>query len=287
MSKAAGLLVALALAAGIAGCRVHVDKGANGEDKNVQVDTPFGGVHVNTDQTTASDLGLPVYPGAQSVKGDDEHKSADVPHGFWRVAVARAGGELLDADAEDKVVTFYKKRWAAMGRDYMPGEYSGGYARRDLRRVDLRGRQEGRPCADLISLKQQRKKGRKKRNIKKEEKKRKKKKRKRDKEKKKKREKRKRNKTRGRKKKKKKKEERKRREEKKKGKEERNEKKKKKENGGGKEKREINLHMAALLVVLRQVNPSEVPRRAGTHRCIPWQNVITVPIAAQRLLVER
>ena len=113
MSKAAGLLVALALAAGIAGCRVHVDKGANGEDKNVQVDTPFGGVHVNTDQTTASDLGLPVYPGAQSVKGDDEHKSADVHMGFgeWQLRVRAVS--YSTPDAEDKVVTFYKK---ALGR---------------------------------------------------------------------------------------------------------------------------------------------------------------------------
>ncbi|MGD0736661.1 MAG: hypothetical protein ABR976_16140 [Terracidiphilus sp.] len=113
MTKAAGLLAALALAAGIAGCRVHVDKGANGEDKNVQVDTPFGGVHVNTDQTSAADLGLPVYPGAQSAKGDDEHKSADVHMGFgeWQLRVRAVS--YSTPDAEDKVVAFYKK---ALGR---------------------------------------------------------------------------------------------------------------------------------------------------------------------------
>jgi len=69
--NAAFLVVSLALAGGVAGCRVHVDKGANGEEKKVQVDTPFGGVHVNTDQTSAVDLGLPLYPGAEIVKGDD------------------------------------------------------------------------------------------------------------------------------------------------------------------------------------------------------------------------
>jgi hypothetical protein len=38
------LLAGLALLAGVTGCfRVHVDKGANGEDKDVRVDTPFGG----------------------------------------------------------------------------------------------------------------------------------------------------------------------------------------------------------------------------------------------------
>lgn len=113
LRNATSLLVGLALTAGISGCRVHVDKGQNGEDKNVQVDTPFGGVHVNTDQTTAADLGLPVYPGAQSVKGDDKHKSADVHMGFgeWQLRVRAVS--YATPDDEDKVVAFYKK---ALGR---------------------------------------------------------------------------------------------------------------------------------------------------------------------------
>jgi hypothetical protein len=111
--KAASLLVGLALVAVLGGCRVHVDKGANGEDKNVQVDTPFGGVHVNTDQTTASDLGLPVYPGAQSVKADDKHKSADVHLGFgeWQLRVRAVS--YATSDTKEQVAAFYKK---ALGR---------------------------------------------------------------------------------------------------------------------------------------------------------------------------
>jgi len=42
------------------GCHVEVDKGKNGEDKNVRIDTPLGGLHVRADQTSAGDLGLPV-----------------------------------------------------------------------------------------------------------------------------------------------------------------------------------------------------------------------------------
>lgn len=113
-SNLAGWAVAgLALAVGIAGCRVHVDKGANGEDKTVQVDTPFGGVHVNTDVVTAADLGLPVYPGAQPVKGDDNHKSADVHLGFgeWQLRVRAVTYDT--ADSKDQVIAFYKK---ALGR---------------------------------------------------------------------------------------------------------------------------------------------------------------------------
>src|SRR5580658_10505868 len=64
-------LLCTGLALGTAACKVDVQKGANGEDKNVKIDTPFGGLHVNTDQTTASDLGLPAYPGAQIVPDKD------------------------------------------------------------------------------------------------------------------------------------------------------------------------------------------------------------------------
>jgi hypothetical protein len=97
----------------LAGCRVQVDKGANGEDKKVRVDTPFGGVHVDTDQTSAADLGLPVYPGAEEIKGGDNHKSADVHLGFgeWELRVRAIS--YGTADKRDQVVAFYKK---ALGR---------------------------------------------------------------------------------------------------------------------------------------------------------------------------
>jgi hypothetical protein len=111
--KFTSLLAGMALLAVITGCRVHVDKGANGEDKNVQVDTPFGGVHVNTNQTTAADLGLPVYPGAETVSDDDKHKSADVHLGFgeWELRVRAVS--YATPDSQDKVLAFYKK---ALGR---------------------------------------------------------------------------------------------------------------------------------------------------------------------------
>jgi len=108
------LLAGLAFVAGTTGCfRVHVDKDANGEDKNVQVDTPFGGVHVNTNQTSAADLGLPAYPGAQQVSDDDKHKSADVHLGFgeWELRVRAVS--YGTKDTQDQVTAFYKK---ALGR---------------------------------------------------------------------------------------------------------------------------------------------------------------------------
>jgi len=110
-----GLAVSLALVVGISGCRVHVDKDENGDEKKVQVDTPFGGVHVNTDQTSAADLGLPTYPGASEIKGDDKHKSADVHLGFgeWELRVRAVS--YGTSDSEDKVTAFYKKALARYG----------------------------------------------------------------------------------------------------------------------------------------------------------------------------
>lgn len=109
MRSAALWALGLALACGLAGCRVNVNKGANGEDKSVQVDTPFGGVHVNTDQTTAAELGLPVYPGAVAVKDDGDQQSADVHMGFgeWEMRVKVVSYETHDS--QDKVAAFYRK----------------------------------------------------------------------------------------------------------------------------------------------------------------------------------
>jgi hypothetical protein len=111
--KAVCALVGMVLTIGMSGCRVHVDKDANGKEKNVQVDTPFGGVHVNTDQITASDLGLPVYPGADVVRDKDHDKSADVNMGFGEWTLRVRAVNYASADSQDKVTAFYKK---ALGR---------------------------------------------------------------------------------------------------------------------------------------------------------------------------
>lgn len=112
-SRGVAILTSLVLATGIAGCRIHVDKDADGKEKNVQVDTPFGGVHVNTDQVTASDLGLPVYPGAEIVKDKEHDKSADINMGFGEWTLRVRAVNYATPDQQDKVVAFYKK---ALGR---------------------------------------------------------------------------------------------------------------------------------------------------------------------------
>jgi len=112
--RAAFLVATVGAALAVTGCRVHVDKDSNGKEKTVQVDTPFGGMHVNTDQVSASDLGLPVYPGAEQLKGEN-HKSADVHMGFgeWQLRVKAVS--YSTSDSRDKVAAFYKKALTRFG----------------------------------------------------------------------------------------------------------------------------------------------------------------------------
>lgn len=111
-SKTLFAAAALALAAAVSGCRVHTDRNADGDEKNVRIDTPFGGVHVATDAIKAADLGLPAYPGAEPVT-DDKHKSADVHVGFgeWQLRVRAVS--YSSTDSREKIVAFYRK---ALGR---------------------------------------------------------------------------------------------------------------------------------------------------------------------------
>jgi hypothetical protein len=114
-TKALCVLTGLAIATGVTGCRIHVDKDANGQEKNVQVDTPFGGVHVNTNQITASDLGLPAYPGAEISKDNEHDKSADVNMGFGEWTLRVRAVNYVTSDSQDKVSAFYKKALSRYG----------------------------------------------------------------------------------------------------------------------------------------------------------------------------
>jgi hypothetical protein len=97
----------------VTGCRVQVDKAKDGQEKNVKIDTPLGGLHVRAGDTSAADVGLPAYPGAQIVPDKDGDKSADVHFGFgeWQFRVKAVHYET--SDPQDRVVAFYRK---AMGR---------------------------------------------------------------------------------------------------------------------------------------------------------------------------
>ena len=106
------------------GCHVSVDKGRNGEDKNVRIDTPLGGLHVRKDQTSAADLGLPVYPGALVSPDHEGDKSADVHLGFGQFQLRVKVVTYETPDARDQVVAFYKNAMGRFGDCWRPARIS-------------------------------------------------------------------------------------------------------------------------------------------------------------------
>lgn len=106
--------IAAAALLSLSACRIQTQDGENGKNKNVKIDTPFGGVHVTTDKTGAADIGLPAYPGAQVFhEKNDSNGSADVHLGFGKWQLRVKAVEYSSSDPEDKVIAFYQK---ALGR---------------------------------------------------------------------------------------------------------------------------------------------------------------------------
>jgi hypothetical protein len=92
----------------IVGCRV--DTNEHGDNKNVKVATPFGGVQVKTNNEGGVEgIGLPVYPGAELVKKrDKDNGSADVNLSFGRFQLRVKAANYETPDAPEKVSSFYK-----------------------------------------------------------------------------------------------------------------------------------------------------------------------------------
>jgi hypothetical protein len=109
-----GSLLCFALPVLMTGCSINVDKGANGEDKKVKIDTPLGNIHVNADKPSGS-LGIALYPGAVADPDHDGDKDADVQLGFgeWKMRVQVA--HFNTSDNRDKVLTYYRKSLTRYG----------------------------------------------------------------------------------------------------------------------------------------------------------------------------
>jgi hypothetical protein len=104
------IVIFLGLAMLLAACSVNVKKEKNGQDKQVDVRTPMGNIHVSKD-AEPSDVGIPVYPGARLKQNDDNDgndKSANVNISGFGYALKVVALEYESNDAPAKVVTYYK-----------------------------------------------------------------------------------------------------------------------------------------------------------------------------------
>ncbi len=108
----AGLAALLLLSA----CSVNVKKEANGEDKQVDINTLVGGVHVSK-EADVSDVGLTVYPGAKLKEKDSDgsDKSANVNISGFGFGIKVVALEYESADAPAKVLSFYRDQLKKYG----------------------------------------------------------------------------------------------------------------------------------------------------------------------------
>jgi hypothetical protein len=99
----------------LAGCSINVKKDSNGEDKNVDINTPFGGIHVNKN-ADVRDTGIPVYPGAHiKAESDDQDKSANVDISTSAFGLKVVALEYETDDSPSKVIAFYKDKLKQYG----------------------------------------------------------------------------------------------------------------------------------------------------------------------------
>jgi hypothetical protein len=110
------MIVALATVLAIAGTTgCNVESHGHGDNKNVKIATPFGGLQVRTNESAVlAGIGLPVYPGATIVKkneGDDGAVDLNMSFGSYQFKVKAAS--YRTPDSPEKVLDFYKK---ALGR---------------------------------------------------------------------------------------------------------------------------------------------------------------------------
>jgi hypothetical protein len=97
-------------------CSVNVKKEANGQDKQVDINTLVGGVHVSK-QADISDVGLMVYPGARLKEKDSDgsDKSANVNISGFGFGIKVVALEYESDDAPAKVLSFYKDQLKKYG----------------------------------------------------------------------------------------------------------------------------------------------------------------------------
>jgi hypothetical protein len=98
-------------------CSVNVQKEKNGEDKQVDIKTPMGGIHVSKG-ANPEDVGIAIYPGARLKEknpgGDD--KSANVNISGFGYGLKVVALEYESNDAPPKVVAYYQDQLKKYGK---------------------------------------------------------------------------------------------------------------------------------------------------------------------------
>ena len=102
--------MSLLIGFGVYGCRVESAK--NGASDDVRIATPFGGMHVKTNESVAAEsIGIPVYPGAILIKKNDsghDNDAADINMSFGGFQMRIKALSYQSDDDADKIAVFYR-----------------------------------------------------------------------------------------------------------------------------------------------------------------------------------
>jgi hypothetical protein len=99
----------------LSACSINVKKEKNGQDKQVDISTPVGGIHVSKG-VNPEDVGIALYPGATLKEQDNgENKSANVNLSSFGFGLKVVALEYESKDSPEKVVAFYKDQLKKYG----------------------------------------------------------------------------------------------------------------------------------------------------------------------------
>jgi hypothetical protein len=98
-------------------CSINVKKEQNGEDKQVDINTLVGGIHVSKG-ADAADVGMAVYPGARLKQDDSDgkDKSANVNISSFGFGLKVVALEYRSDDAPEKLIAYYKDQLKKYGK---------------------------------------------------------------------------------------------------------------------------------------------------------------------------
>jgi hypothetical protein len=110
------LLTGIMLMMFLAACSINVKKQKDGQDKDVNIRTPLGGIHVSKG-ANPEDVGVPVYPGARLKQEDTDgaDKSANVNISGFGFGLRVVALQYESNDSPEKVVSYYKDQLKKYG----------------------------------------------------------------------------------------------------------------------------------------------------------------------------
>jgi len=112
LGHAFALVVLVALIAGFSGCKIQ--KQGEGANKKVDIETPVGSLHVNT-QVDPKDTGLDVYPGATRAQDEEKKHAANLSLDSSVGGLKVVAVKFRSDDPPGKLLEFYRKQLKSFG----------------------------------------------------------------------------------------------------------------------------------------------------------------------------